>query len=100
MYAIVETGGKQYKVSTNDLVEVELIDAEIGSKVNLKTLMIVEDGKVTTGNPYLQKDCIAEVVSHGKGKKLNIFKYKAKKNVRRRQGHRQPFTTLKILEVK
>lgn len=100
MYAVIETGGKQYKVSQDDLVRVELLDANVNDKINLKTLMIVDGDKVINGNPYIENaKVVAEVVEHGKDKKIVVFKYKAKKNYRRKQGHRQPYTELKIVSV-
>lgn len=101
MYAIIETGGKQYKVAKDDLVSVEKLDKEVGEKVSLNVLMLVDGEKVVNGNPYVKNaEVLAEVVEHGKGDKIIVFKYKAKKNVRRKQGHRQPYTTLKIVSVK
>ncbi len=101
MYAIVETGGKQYKVSANDSINVEKLNANVGDKVNLNVLMLVDGDKVVNGNPYVANaQVVAEVVEHGKGEKIVVFKYKAKKNYRRKQGHRQPYTTLKIVSVK
>lgn len=101
MYAIIETGGKQYKVSKDEVLNVEKLEANVGDKVNLDVLMLVDGEKVSTGNPTVKgASVVAEVVAHGKDKKLVIFKYKAKKNVRKKQGHRQPFTTIKIVTVK
>lgn len=101
MYAIVETGGKQYKVSANDVVKVEKLEANVGDKVNLNVLMLVDGETVVNGNPYVKNaEVVAEVVEHGKGEKIVVFKYKAKKNYRRKQGHRQPYTALKIVSVK
>ena len=101
MYAIIQTGGKQYKVAENEIVKVEKLDAEVGSKIDLEVLMLVDGEKITTGNPTV-KDAkvVAEVVEHGKGDNIVVFKYKAKKNYRRKQGHRQPYTALKIVSVK
>lgn len=101
MYAIIETGGKQYKVCENDVVMVEKLDKQVGEKLNLDVLMLVDGDKVVNGNPYVKNaEVVAEVVEHGKGDKIVVFKYKAKKNVRRKQGHRQPYTALKIISVK
>ena len=100
MYAIVETGGKQYKVSENDLINVEKLEANVGDKVNLNVLMVVDGEKVKAGNDVKDAKVVAEVMEHGKDKKIVVFKYKAKKNYRRTQGHRQPYTTLKIVSVK
>ena len=100
MYAVVETGGKQYKVSVDELVNVEKLDANVGDKVSLKVLMIVDGDSVKAGDAASKSVVEAEVVEHGKDKKLVVFKYKAKKNYRRTQGHRQPYTTLKIVTIK
>ena len=100
MYAVVETGGKQYKVTVDQLVNVERLDANVGDKVDLKVLMIVDGDKVKAGDDVKKSVVEAEVVEHGKEKKIVVFKYKAKKNYRRTQGHRQPYTTLKIVSIK
>ncbi|HHX49332.1 MAG TPA: 50S ribosomal protein L21 [Clostridiales bacterium] len=100
MYAIVEVGGKQYKVEKDTLVKVELLDAKVGDVVELKVLMISDNGKVFVANDVSKSKVKAEVVFNGKGPKLNIFTYKPKKNVRKRQGHRQPYTQLKVIEIK
>ena len=101
MYAIVTTGGKQYKVSENDIINVEKLDVKVGEEIKLDVLMLVDGDKVTNGNPLVKNaEVVAEVVSHGKEDKIVVFKYKAKKNYRRKQGHRQPFTALKIVSVK
>ena len=101
MYAIVTTGGKQYKVSQDDIITVEKLDAKVGDKINLDVMMLVDGDKVTNGNPLVKNaEVVAEVLEHGKEDKIVVFKYKAKKNYRRKQGHRQPFTALKIVSVK
>ena len=101
MYAIVTTGGKQYKVSQDDIINVEKLDANVGDKINLDVMMLVDGDKVTNGNPLVANaEVVAEVLEHGKEDKIVVFKYKAKKNYRRKQGHRQPFTALKIVSVK
>ena len=94
MYAIVLTGGKQYKVEQDTIIKVEKLDANVGDSVELDVLMISDNGAVKVGN-----DIKAEVIAQDKAKKINIFKYKAKKNIRKRQGHRQPFTALKITAI-
>lgn len=100
MYAVVETGGKQYKVAVDEIVNVEKLQAKVGDKVELKVLMIVDGENVKTGNPYVEgSKVVAEVVEQGKADKIVVFKYKAKKNERKKQGHRQPYTALKILSV-
>lgn len=101
MYAIMQTGGKQYKVTAGEVVEVEKMDLEAGAKIELDVLMVVDGKKVTTGTPFVKgTKVVAEVARHGKGAKLTIFKYKPKKRVRKKQGHRQQFTALKIVEIK
>ena len=101
MFAIVQCGGKQYKVSENDVISVEKISNAVGDKVNLDVMLISDNGSVTAGNPFVKGAvCEAEVVAHGKGDKIVVFKYKPKKNERKKQGHRQPFTQLKITSIK
>ncbi len=101
MFAVIQTGGKQYKVSENQIISVEKLDKNIGEKINLDVLMFSDEKEIKTGNPIL-KDvvCKAEVLEHGKADKIIVYKYKAKKNERKKQGHRQPFTKLKILAIK
>ena len=101
MYAVIVSGGKQYKVSEGDTLNVEKLDAEVGSKVKLDVLMLVDGKKVKTGNPVLSgAEVVAEVVKHDKAQKILVFKYRSKKRTRKLQGHRQPYTTLKIVSVK
>ena len=101
MYAIVQTGGKQYKVSKDEIINVEKLDVEVGAKINLDVLMTVDGDKVVNGNPFVKNaEVVAEVVEQGKSDKVLVFKYKAKKNERKKQGHRQPYTALKIVSVK
>ena len=102
MYAIIESCGKQYKVSEGDVVFFEKLDTEEGKKVSFNNVVLVSDGKdVKVGAPYV-KGCKVEgtVVAHGKGKKIIVYKYKAKKNYRRTQGHRQPYTKVEIKSIK
>ncbi len=101
MFAVVQTGGKQYKVSENDVITVEKLENEVGDKINLEVLLVSDNGTVVAGNPVVAGAvCEAEVVAHGKGDKIVVFKYKPKKNERKKQGHRQPFTQLRILSIK
>ena len=101
MFAVVQSGGKQYKVSVGDTIQVEKLDNAVGDKVELDVLLVSDNGSVVAGNPVVQGAvCEAEVVAHGKGDKIVVFKYKPKKNERKKQGHRQPFTQLKILSIK
>ena len=100
MFAIVQTGGKQYRVSENDVISVEKLDKNVGEKVTLDVMLISDNGTVVAGNPVVAGAvCEAEVVAHGKGDKIVVFKYKPKKNERKKQGHRQPFTEVKIVEI-
>ena len=102
MYAIIESCGKQYKVAEGDVVFFEKLDAEEGKKVTFdKVILVSDDKKVQVGNPYVKGIKVeGKVVSHGKGKKILVFKYKAKKNYRRTQGHRQPYTKVEITNIK
>jgi large subunit ribosomal protein L21 len=101
MFAVVETGGKQYKVTVGQELEVEKLERNVGDKIKLDVLMIADGDVLKAGNPFVvDAVCEAEVVAHGKGDKIVIFKYKAKKNERKKQGHRQPFTKLKIVSIK
>lgn len=101
MFAIIQTGGKQYKVCAGDVVKVEKLELPVGEKLNLDVLLTSDNGVVVAGNPVVANvTCVAEVVEHGKGDKIVVYKYKAKKNYRRKQGHRQPYTAIKILEIK
>ena len=102
MYAIIESCGKQYKVAEGDVVFFEKLDAEEGKKVTFdKVILVSEEGKVQVGNPYVKGVKVeGKVVSHGKGKKIIVFKMKPKKNYRRKQGHRQPYTKVEITGIK
>lgn len=95
MYAVIETGGKQYRVSQGDVIDVEKLDAAPGSVVELKTLMsVADDGKIA-----YEGKVSAEVLNTYKAKKVIVYKYKAKKNQRKKQGHRQYYTTIKINSI-
>ena len=102
MFAVIRTGGKQYKVAKDDIITVEKLLGEPGEKVQLgDVLMLGEEGKTpTVGTPLVQKAAVtAEIVEHGKGDKVIVFKKKRRHNYRRTKGHRQEQTTLKILQV-
>lgn len=101
MYAIIETGGKQYKVQEGDVMKVELLHAEAGETVVIdKVLMVNKDGQLTVGAPYVANAKVnLKVEENGKGKKIVVFKYKAKKNSRRKKGHRQPFTKVTVDKI-
>ena len=101
MYAIIESCGKQYKVSEGDVVFFEKLDAEEGKKVSFdKVVLVSNEKKVEVGAPYVKGVKVeGKVLEHGKGKKIIVYKYKAKKNYRRTQGHRQPFTKVEITKI-
>lgn len=102
MYAIIESCGRQYKVAEGDVVFFEKLDVEEGKKVTFDNVVLVsDDKKVEVGTPYVKGVKVeGKVVSHGKGKKVLVYKYKAKKNYRRTQGHRQPYTKVEITKIK
>lgn len=101
MYAIVETGGKQYKLEEGETVFVEKLDTEEGETIELsKVLLVSKEEDLVVGKPYVEDAKVeATVLEHGKQKKIIVYKYKAKKNYRRKQGHRQPYTKLKIDKI-
>ncbi|MBI2201257.1 MAG: 50S ribosomal protein L21 [Armatimonadetes bacterium] len=101
MYAVIETGGKQYKVEKGTTVQVERLDAEPGKELTLDRVLLVADGeRVEVGAPVVKGAKVqAKVVGHGRGKKLVVFKYKAKSHYRRKTGHRQDYTTLRIEDI-
>lgn len=101
MYAVIEAGGKQYTTKPGDRIRVEKIEGEIGSPVSLdKVLLIGGNGNLKVGKPYLENARVeAEIVAHGRAKKVIILKKKRRKGYRKKQGHRQYFTTLKINEI-
>ncbi|MBD5131562.1 MAG: 50S ribosomal protein L21 [Clostridiales bacterium] len=96
MFAIIETGGRQYRVSVGDVLDVERLNAEEGATVNLKVLMTGEGETVVAGKEAEGKTVTATVLKQIKAPKVVVFKYKAKKNVRKKQGHRQNYTRIKI----
>ncbi len=101
MFAIIQTGGKQYQVSENDVLNVEKLDNQVGDKISFDVLLLKDGEKTIAGTPIVDGAvCQAEVVSHGKDPKIVVFKYKPKKNVRKKQGHRQPYSQIKILSIK
>ena len=101
MFAVLNTGGKQYKVSQGDLIEVEKLESNTGDTVTLDQVLMVGEGEnVEVGSPYvLGCEVKGEVVEQGKGSKIIVFKKKRRKNYRRKNGHRQLFTQLKITEI-
>jgi large subunit ribosomal protein L21 len=102
MFAVLATGGKQYKVAKGDTIQVEKLAGEVGDQVELaKVLMVVDDDdNVNVGKPVLEGASVkAEIVDQGRHRKIIIFKMKRRKNYRRKAGHRQPFTALKITDI-
>ena len=101
MYAVIETGGKQYKVQEGDVVFVEKLDAEDGAAVTFdKVLAVSNEGEVTFGKPLVEKASVAgKVLGHGKDRKIIVFKYKPKKGYRNKTGHRQPYTKVQIEKI-
>lgn len=101
MYAVIETGGKQYKVQEGDVVFIEKIDLEDGAVVTFdKVLAVSEGGNITFGKPLIANASVAaKVIGQGKEKKIIVFKYKAKKGYRNKTGHRQPYTKVHIDKI-
>lgn len=100
MYAIIETGGKQYKVEKGDVLRVEKLAAEVGEEVTFEAIYTCSGKTVRVGSPIVKGIKVkAEVKAHGKGDKVLVFKYKPKKTYRKMQGHRQPYTEIEILSV-
>ncbi|MGH7409270.1 MAG: 50S ribosomal protein L21 [Candidatus Methylomirabilales bacterium] len=101
MYAVLETGGKQYRVSPGDVLKVERLGGEPGSPVRFDRVLLVADGdRVMVGTPTVAGASVAgEVVGHGRGRKVIVFKFKRRKKYRRTQGHRQAQTTVRITEI-
>mgnify|MGYP000148050254 FL=1 len=97
MYAIIETGGKQYKVQQGDVVFIEKLDAEAGSTVTFDKVLVVGGEDFKVGAPYVDGATVtASVAKQGKAKKVIVYKYKSKKGYHKKQGHRQPYTSVKI----
>ena len=100
MYAVIKTGGKQYRVQKDDVIYVEKLDAKEGDAVNFEVLMLGKDDGVVIGTPVVEGAKVeGEVLGQVKSAKVVVYKYKYKKNERRKQGHRQPYTKVKITEI-
>jgi large subunit ribosomal protein L21 len=101
MYAVFSTGGKQYRATTGDIIQVEKLDAEKGATVELDRVLMVGEGEdVQVGTPFLEGSKVtAKVVEHGRGEKIKIIKFKRRKHHLKRQGHRQYFTALEIMDI-
>lgn len=102
MYAVIHTGGKQYRVAVGQTLKVEKLPAEVGQAVDFEKVLFVTDGaKHTVGAPYVEGGkVVAEVVSHGRGKKVKIVKFRRRKHSRTQMGHRQDFTEIKVTDIK
>lgn len=101
MFAVIETGGKQFKVAEGDVIYVEKLDANAGDTVTFNEVLLVGGKKTAVGNPYVNgAKVVASVEKQGKAKKITVFKYKPKKNQYRKLGHRQPYTKLVIESIK
>lgn len=101
MFAVIQTGGKQYSVEANEVLRVEKLEANVGDKIKFDALMISDGENTVVGTPVVKNAVVeAEVLSQGKEDKIVVFKYKPKKNERTKQGHRQPYTEIKILSIK
>lgn len=101
MYAVIQTGGKQYKVTEGEILKVEKLDGVAGETLTIdKVLMIKDDNGTRIGSPTVQNArVVAEVIEQGRNKKVVVYKYKRRKNYRRKQGHRQAFTRIKIEKI-
>lgn len=101
MYAVIETGGKQYKVQEGETIFVEKLAAEAGETVTIDKVLVVADGEdVKVGAPYVDGATVtASIVKNGKEKKIIVYKYKSKKGYHKKQGHRQPYTKLEIQKI-
>lgn len=96
MYAIIRTGGKQYRVRSGDTIRVEYLAAPVGEKVTLGEVLLVGGDTVKVGSPRLEAKVVATVVEQGRGEKVRVFKYKHRKHYRRTRGHRQSYTAVRI----
>lgn len=100
MYAIIKTGGKQYKAEPERFIDVEKLDAEVGAEVTFDALMVVDGDKTTIGTPVVDGVKVTgKVLAQDKAKKVIVFKYKPKKDSRKKQGHRQPYTRVLITSI-
>ena len=99
MYAIFGNGSKQYKASVGDTLKVEKLDAQVGATVTFPVILTADDKGIAVGKEVEKVVVTAEVIAQGKEKKIIVFKYKAKKNERKKQGHRQPYTQIKITAI-
>ena len=99
MYAIIATGGKQYKVSEGDVIKIEKMDVEAGDSVTFNRVIAVSDGTLKVGEEAAKATVTAEVLEQGRGKKVIVYKYKSKTGYHKKNGHRQPYTQVKIAKI-
>ncbi len=99
MYAVIVSGGKQYKVTEGEVLKLEKLNSEVGAKIELDTILVSDEQGVKVGEQANGYKVVAEVVAQDKMRKIVVYKYKAKKNERKKQGHRQPFTAVKIESI-
>ena len=99
MYAIVCTGGKQYKVSEGDVIEIEKLDAEEGAEVTFDEIVAVSDGSLKIGDDVKSAKVTASVLGQGRGRKVIVYRYKSKKGYHKKKGHRQAYTRVKINSI-
>ena len=101
MFAVIKTGGKQYRVSKGDMIRVEKLGGEVGDEVILDNVLMVGNGEdIHIGNPVVDNArIVSKIIRHGRGEKIIVFKHKRRKNYRKKQGHRQSFTEVKITEI-
>lgn len=99
MYAVIATGGKQYKVSEGDIITIEKLNAEEGDKVTFDDVLAVSDGSLKVGDDVANASVEASVVRNGRGKKIIVYKFKRKTGYHKKQGHRQAFTQVKIEKI-
>ena len=99
MYAIIDNGNKQYKVVEGDVVKFEKLDAEVGAKVEFNVVLVSDENGIKVKEEAASFKAVGEVLRQDKDKKIIVYKYKAKKNERKKRGHRQPFTEVKIVDI-
>ena len=101
MYAVIKTGGKQYRVQTGDILKIEMLSEEVGKEISFsEVLLLAENGEITCGTPLVNKAVVkAEVLDHGRHKKIKIIKFRRRKHHMKRMGHRQYYTQVKITSI-